>query len=483
MSSVLVLSRDLPAPLPERPPEQGRVRDLQLRELDHSYFGITPATIKQVSLIILGISLLTGAGITLALWLEAVISVWLFGPLFAGSLLASLIAFTIFGILPHYDSDEHLTQYREEIDQRFAILTHRLVDPQLFGVAQEAAGRFLRDVINEHSWTNIFYYGIPLPSQFQAMFAMQVDHMPLHEALDFYQEAVSAYEKVCIEYPNDHFVFEIPHPSLWAGGIEGKWVRETQTMPLSHIFERYSLEQLYQLNVIFREEYDCLTDLYEGKEADPIYPFEGYKAIKAEYDEKTAGVRRAFETLKAPIVNRFESRMGAITKEYDKHPAHMSLRALERKYVEDYNQLCLDYQKVCEPYQQTLDYYKGAKEGAFHPEVWDGAIQDEERKIELKFNQFQERKEGLERRYSEKRRQIELGLMNKFTWFKEKEKTIFQDFHQEFDPIEADFHSQIAPAKEEFDEKLRGLTRLYNQKIRLPRLNLNEPEMNDETPH
>lgn len=452
--------------LPATSPSPGNIQSieseiidkLQRLEQENSFWGMKSIEWQEHSLTILGVTLFISAFGAFTLAYFGYVVVWITLPFGGGLLLAGVVAMTIFNLVPHYDSSLYLRNVRQELEERYQFLEALLgeEDETQHLLLNRRASSFLTNIAEkEHDWESMFRYGIPLPSRFKEYFLLQVAHMDLSSAIDFYSTVVSEYQKARALYGDQLFTYEIPHPREWVGN---RWIQETQSMPLAHILQCYNSECLKNLEVITADEADSLLACRSG-----------FRAIKLRFDEGTGEYQKTYLRAITPIVLRYKNRVKKIHENFEFHSAMVKLHGYKQNALSELVTLREKKEEELEEPRRLIEQYCQASMSGNYRNYWTRRQTEEENHI----NEIEERYELFKNDVRVRYKKLEQPLERVLETEKRQYDRALADAQHEFRvssaSIKEDYERLIAPFQLDYERALRSLEERYDREVRLPR--------------
>lgn len=259
-------------------------------------------------------------------------------PLTIVLIVAGGVSFVICTQIFDYESEEELEKYRNHALQTFgAFHTLNHVDATLPGIVSRAEDpdmdrrdlKILQQIASKHSWKNMFYYGIPQPSDFERMYRYQADRLEVNELIELYELVSTEYENARGLHGEDLFQYTIPHPREWSVKFKHEIVnQETGTLKLSleEILTRYDLSKLQELELIDAALMQHLTFI----NAEHI-------GAKETFESNTVALRSVYESQVAIPQEQLKKKKEQAESRYQDHTAFNTLLSLRMKEVEAIN--------------------------------------------------------------------------------------------------------------------------------------------------
>ncbi|MCK4934472.1 MAG: hypothetical protein KAR79_02685 [Simkaniaceae bacterium] len=314
-----------------------RSQALSQRAEENLYYGYTLAKIEVLTLKILG----GGSGFFAAAFLSMAFQ----GVIVSFAIPATMISLFIGGLsfivctqIYDYEDAEQLEKYRREALQifesydtlNFTDVTHtdfvsRMGDPDM----ENPDLKILEKIASTHGWKNMFYYGIPLPADFERIYVYQAERLSVNEFIKFYELVSTEHQKVKDEYGEDLFPYEFPLPSQWPQKFIEEIIDPEDAnfkIGLEDLFSNYEFEKIYELGLISESTLELLNSSSLR-----------YRSAKETFDTETREFREIYEGQTTEQRTQCDKVITEARATYQNHSAFKSLLGLRMKEVEAIN--------------------------------------------------------------------------------------------------------------------------------------------------
>ncbi len=205
-----------------------------------------------------GAKILAALALTFAVGITGAVAIgFLATPLLSVGAVLLVVAGTLFYVSSRYYEYNTHTKIQSYRDEALIEANESIYINKRFHDNEISETPILKQIAAKHSYENMFYYGIPLPEEFNEIYQNDIARMSIAKLIPFYEEITQAYEAVCAKYPNDHFIYHIPQLSEQ----RAKFRKESVDVELKEFFKLYDLDSLLRYDLITSKECDNLKIL------------------------------------------------------------------------------------------------------------------------------------------------------------------------------------------------------------------------------
>ena len=209
---------------------------------------------------------------------------------------------------------EKLAGYREAILDRF----HDLKLQQNFDEVDlsEEDAHLIQQAASKYGWSQVFYYMVIKPGDFESIFNFQIARLSVEDALAFHELIQSKYDAYLATYPENPAVYRIPHPSVHRDALREKIFTDDEKLQKTHL-KHLDFDKLLAYGILTDAEHRIFVDIQTN-----------YKRIKTEYRDSIKDRRNGYLDAIAPELTAFEMAKKEALHNFETSSCHKKLKQL-----------------------------------------------------------------------------------------------------------------------------------------------------------